>query len=181
MKKLALSFCIVAAAVGYVWQEQGALASSQLDAELFGGTPSTAPLLSPASEQGKLNQIVFHAPISQSGSTLDSVPIGFTNVAALRAAGSGYVDGNYTGPSVDAYYGLVQIQAFIKGGRLSGIRVLQYPSHRQTSVAINHRALPMLRSEVITAQSAQVDIVSGATLTSEAFIQSLGGALSQAR
>jgi uncharacterized protein with FMN-binding domain len=58
--------------------------------------------------------------------------------------------------------------------------VLQYPSDRRTSIAINRRALPVLRSEAIAAQSANVDIVSGATLTSEAFIESLGAALREA-
>ncbi len=86
-----------------------------------------------------------------------------------------------TGPVVDAYYGLMQIQAIVQGGRLSSIRVLRYPNDRRTSIFINRQALPMLRDEVISAQSANVDIISGATLTSEAFIRSLGGALGKAR
>ena len=101
--------------------------------------------------------------------------------AQPAGGGSGqYRDGSYTGPVVDAYYGLMQIEAIIKGGRLAAIRVLQYPNDRRTSVFINRQALPMLRDEVITAQSANVDIVSGATLSSEAFIRSLGAAMSQA-
>jgi uncharacterized protein with FMN-binding domain len=91
-----------------------------------------------------------------------------------------YRDGAYTGPVVDAYYGLMQIQAIIKGGRLTSIRVLKYPNDRRTSIFINRQALPMLRDEVISAQSARVDIISGATLSSEAFIQSLDAAMSQA-
>ena len=95
--------------------------------------------------------------------------------AAMRVvAHSAYADGAYTGPVADAYYGLIQIQAVVQGGRLAGIKVLQYPSDRRTSVLINRQALPMLRDEVVSAQSANVDIISGATLTSEAFIRSLG-------
>ncbi len=45
-------------------------------------------------------------------------------------ATGGYADGTYTGPVVNAYYGLMQIQAIIKGGRLTSIRVLQYPNDR---------------------------------------------------
>ncbi len=97
------------------------------------------------------------------------------------AATSSYADGTYIGPVTDAYYGLMQIQAIIQGGQLAAIKVLQYPSDRRTSVFINRQALPMLRDEVVRAQSARVDIISGATLSSEAFIRSLGGALSQAR
>ena len=104
-----------------------------------------------------------------------------TPVSMTVAAGGGpYADGTFSGPSVDAYYGMVQIQAIVKGGRLTGIKVLHYPSDRRTSVAINRQALPMLRDEAVTAQSAEVDIVSGATLTSRAFIRSLRGALQQA-
>jgi uncharacterized protein with FMN-binding domain len=108
-----------------------------------------------------------------------------TRVSATRAviaaaAGAGYADGTYTGPTVDAYYGLVQVQAIMQGGRLAAIKVLRYPSDRRTSVFINRQALPMLRDEVIRAQSAKVDIISGATLTSKAFIRSLDAALRQA-
>ncbi len=91
-----------------------------------------------------------------------------------------YANGSYTGPVVDAYYGLIQIQAIVKNGRLAGINILRYPSDRRTSIAINRQALPMLRKEVVMAQSPNVDIISGATLTSEAFIQSLSGALRKA-
>lgn len=91
-----------------------------------------------------------------------------------------FVDGTYAGPVTDAYYGPMQIQASIQGGRLTALKVLKYPSDRRTSVRINRQALPMLRDEAISAQSANVDIISGATLTSRAFIQSLDGALRKA-
>ena len=91
-----------------------------------------------------------------------------------------YANGTYTGPVTDAYYGSMQIQAIVTGGKLAGVRVLQYPNDRGTSIAINSQALPMLQNEVIAAQSANVDIISGATLSSDAFIRSLNGALSKA-
>jgi len=103
-----------------------------------------------------------------------------TRVSMTVAANGAYSDGTFTGPAVDAYYGLVQIQAIVRSGRLVGVKVLQYPSDRRTSVAINRQALPMLRDEAVAAQSANVDIVSGATLTSQAFARSLKGALNQA-
>lgn len=91
-----------------------------------------------------------------------------------------FVDGTYSGPVTDAYYGPMQIQVSIQGGRLTTLKVLKYPSDRRTSVRINREALPMLRDEAISAQSADVDIISGATLSSKAFIQSLRGALTKA-
>jgi uncharacterized protein with FMN-binding domain len=99
----------------------------------------------------------------------------------VAANASGLNDGTYRGPVVDAYYGLMQIEAVVQNGRLATIHVLRWPNDRRTSVFINRQALPMLRDEVISAQSADVNIISGATLSSEAFIQSLGAALSKAR
>ena len=99
-----------------------------------------------------------------------------TKVAAKGA----YKDGVFIGPAADAYYGIIQIGAVIKGGRLTDIKVMQYPSDRRTSVRINQIALPRLRDEAVSAQTGDVDIVSGATLTSRAFIRSLSGALRQA-
>lgn len=98
----------------------------------------------------------------------------------MKLGTKGYADGAYTGPIADAYYGIVQIQALVQDGRLAALKVLQYPSDRRTSIRINRQALPMLRDEAISAQDADVDIVSGATLTSKAFIRSLGGALKKA-
>jgi uncharacterized protein with FMN-binding domain len=92
-----------------------------------------------------------------------------------------YRDGRSTGPVYDAYYGVVQVQAVIRDGRVVAVNVLRYPFHSGTSRSINRRALPRLEHEVITAQSADVHAVSGATLTSDAFIRSLSGALRQAQ
>ncbi|WP_245486352.1 FMN-binding protein [Mesorhizobium sp. M7A.F.Ca.US.010.02.1.1] len=98
----------------------------------------------------------------------------------MKLAAHGYADGVYTGPTADAYYGIIQIQALVQGGQLTALKVLKYPSDRRTSISINRQALPMLRDEAISVQSANVDIISGATLTSRAFIQSLRGALKKA-
>ncbi len=92
-----------------------------------------------------------------------------------------YTDGTYTGLPADAYYGLIQVQATIQGGKLTDVVFLQHPSDRRTSQYINGQAMPILKSEAIQAQSANVDIVSGATDSSMAFQQSLGDALAQAK
>ncbi len=91
-----------------------------------------------------------------------------------------YKDGNYTGPSVNVYYGNVQVKAVISGGKLTDVQFLQYPSDRSTSVYINSQAMPMLTQEAIQAQSANVSGVSGASETSAGFVQSLSAALTQA-
>jgi uncharacterized protein with FMN-binding domain len=91
-----------------------------------------------------------------------------------------YRDGEYTGNVEDAFYGNVQVKVVISGGQISDVQFLDYPQDRNTSVRINSQAMPYLKQEAIQAQSANVDIISGATATSQAFIQSLATALSQA-
>lgn len=92
-----------------------------------------------------------------------------------------YKDGSYTGNAADAFYGNIQVQVTISGGKITDVVFLQYPNDRGTSVEINNQAMPMLKQEAIQAQSANVDGVSGATDTSQAFIQSLSSALNQAK
>jgi uncharacterized protein with FMN-binding domain len=104
-----------------------------------------------------------------------------TNVPAPTATPKGaYRDGQYTGPVTDAFYGNVQVKAVIQGGKLTDVQWLDFPHDRRTSQMINQQATPWLKQEAIQAQSAQVDFISGATLTSQAFVQSLQYALSQA-
>jgi uncharacterized protein with FMN-binding domain len=92
-----------------------------------------------------------------------------------------YKDGTFTGNSDNAFYGNVQVKVIILGGKITDVQFLQHPSDATRSIAINTLAMPNLRQEVIQAQNAQVDIVSGATDTSDAFIQSLSSALNQAK
>lgn len=96
-------------------------------------------------------------------------------------AQAGYKDGEYAGPVTDAFYGQVQVKAVIQQGKIADVQFLQYPNDRRTSIRINNIAMPYLVSEAIQAQSAQVDIISGATLTSEAFAESLQSALATAK
>lgn len=93
---------------------------------------------------------------------------------------STYKDGTYTGSVTDAYYGNVQVAATIKNGKITNVKFLQYPNTHETSVYINQQAMPYLQQESIKSQSASVNIISGATFTSQAFQQSLASALSQA-
>jgi uncharacterized protein with FMN-binding domain len=95
--------------------------------------------------------------------------------------GATYKDGTYTGSEADAYYGLVQVQATIQNGKITSVNFLEYPNHRRTSQQINDQVMPWLQQEAIQAQSAQVDLISGATLTSQAFVTSLQAALNAAK
>jgi uncharacterized protein with FMN-binding domain len=103
-----------------------------------------------------------------------------TSTATAAGSASGYADGTYTGGDENAYYGRVQVQVTVANHQIASVKALDYPQDRRTSRYINSQALPMLKQEVIAAQSANIDTVSGATLTSEAYIKSLGHALAQA-
>lgn len=109
-----------------------------------------------------------------------SAPVVIEAAQATRTQPA-YRDGTFKGRSTNAYYGRVQVDAVIRGGQLVSVGVLSYPNDRRTSRNINSRALPVLEQEAIQAQSAHIDIVSGATLTSEAYARSLDAALSAAR
>jgi len=92
-----------------------------------------------------------------------------------------YKDGTYTGSAANAFYGNIQVEATISGGKITAVQFLQYPQDNPHSISVNSQAMPYLQQEAIQAQSAQVNTVTGATDTSQAFIQSLSSALSQAK
>jgi uncharacterized protein with FMN-binding domain len=85
----------------------------------------------------------------------------------------------YTGPAINYYFGTAQVQVTIANGQISSVVALQLPNEGQ-SAWISQQVEPMLRSEVLSVQSANIDLISGATYTSQAYIQSLQGALDKA-
>ena len=123
----------------------------------------------------------FGQPSFPSSTPPTSRPAKATPPTRVAANSAGYRDGSYTGPTADAYYGAIRVQAHIQGGRIVSINVLRYPSDNWTSRSINSQALPYLESEVIQAQGVSVDMISGATLSSAAFLRSTYGALRHAR
>lgn len=92
-----------------------------------------------------------------------------------------FKDGSYTGSAADAFYGTIQVKTVIQNRKIVDVQFLQYPNSQDESVQINQEAMPVLKQEAIQAQSAKVEIVSGATQTSQAFQQSLASALNQAK
>jgi uncharacterized protein with FMN-binding domain len=115
-------------------------------------------------------------PSPATGSTQ---PAGVGTSSGSQPAGT-LKDGTYTGDPADAFFGTVQVQAVIKSGRVNSVRFLNYPQDRQRSMQINSQAVPLLQQEAVQAQSASVQVVTGATLTSQAFMQSLQSALTKA-
>lgn len=104
-----------------------------------------------------------------------------TATATPAANGGPYKDGTYRGPIANTVFGPVQVQTVIQGGRIASVDMFDYPHVRRTSVAINSVAKPRLEQEAVQIQGAQVHLLSGATITARGFIESLRGALNNAR
>jgi uncharacterized protein with FMN-binding domain len=88
--------------------------------------------------------------------------------------------GQATGDAVQTPFGTVQVQVTIQNGTITDVQALQLPSGGGHTGQVSSYAGPQLRSEALTAQSAQIDTISGATYTSEGYIQSLQSALDRA-
>ena len=111
----------------------------------------------------------------------DATPV--ANLGRMQAAGAAtgaYRDGTYLGTAVPEPWGTFQVQATISGGRLTDVALVQGPGDGHSS-RINGAVVPMLTRAAIAAQGATMDLVSGATWTSESYATSLQAALDAAK
>lgn len=88
--------------------------------------------------------------------------------------------GTFTGNPIHTRYGTMQVAAVVTDGRLTSVTVLRHTDVGGRSAQIDASALPVLKSEAISAHSAHIDVVSGATYTSEGYARSLQSALDKA-
>jgi len=88
-------------------------------------------------------------------------------------------NGTFTGADIPTRFGDVQVRIVIVSGRVTDVSTLRMPNDRARSEEITQYVTPVLRSEAIQAQSARIDVISGATFTSEAYAESLDDALRQ--
>jgi uncharacterized protein with FMN-binding domain len=102
---------------------------------------------------------------------------GGTSNSGSSASGT---DGTFTGAVEQTPYGDVQVSVTIGGGKITEVQALKLTDFGGRSVQISNYAAPMLRSEVLSAQSAKVNSISGATYTSEGYLTSLQAALDSA-
>jgi uncharacterized protein with FMN-binding domain len=116
-----------------------------------------------------------------------SGPCGPPRVCGSQAGGAGGSSASsgssttktYTGPVVENPYGPVQVEVAEAGGKIVDVKALQLPTEHARSQEISEQVAPMLRTEALQAQSAEINVVSGATYTSESFASSLQAALRQ--
>lgn len=108
--------------------------------------------------------------------TTASATASATSAPATTAATTGTVDGSV----VQTEHGAVQVRLHVTDGTITRVDVLQAPSSSARSSQLTASATPALEAAVLAAQSADVDTVSGATATSEGYLQSLQAALDSA-
>ncbi|MEU5387367.1 FMN-binding protein [Kitasatospora cineracea] len=133
--------------------------------------PSTAPAISSAGAGSARNTTQDTGQGSTQGTGQGS-----GTGAAAGGAGAGQT---LTGSAVNTRYGPVQVKVTMAGGKISKIDVVQYPTRDRRDQEINSSAIPQLNQEALAAQSADIDVVSGATYTSEGYTRSLQSALDQ--
>ena len=128
-------------------------------------------------------KVAIAPPPSTSPPTTAPPPSGATSTPGTQPAptttapsASRTVDG----PDVPNQYGDVQVRVVVQGSHIVDVQALQLPSDRPRSAEISRQAEPYLRQETLQAQSANIDVVSGATFTSYSYAQSLQSALDQA-
>jgi uncharacterized protein with FMN-binding domain len=155
----------------------GALLTTVLAlAMLFSFKPADNLALSGTTSGGTVAVGAAPSTSSTSGSSAASAA-----TAETQSTTASYKDGRATGSVVSTRYGDVQVEVTISGGAIVDVTALQLPGRDGRSRSIASQAEPILREEALTAQSANIDVLSGATYTSDAYAQSLQSALDQVK
>ncbi len=115
-------------------------------------------------------------PGYRSGTVAGAAPSGGAGSGAVTSSGGDTV----TGSTAQTRWGPVQVQLTVAGSAITGVEVLQYPSGNRRDDQINSYALPILVQATMDAQGSNIDMVSGATVTSAGYAESLQSALDQA-
>lgn len=96
------------------------------------------------------------------------------------SGGTGSSTNTVTGDPADTRWGPVQVRITVTNSKLSDATAIVYPSENPRDQEINSYAIPALNREAVSAGSAKIDMISGATYTSQGYIQSLQSALDKA-
>ena len=185
MKKLVLALTLILGSMGYVVIQRGLDEQKTASATVVQTSSDATPVQQAfADMQATLQNSASDdtvVPVTQNVPAKSITTNAPTPVATTPHNESGYKDGTFTGSVGSEPYGTVQVAVVVSGGRITNVRLLQTPNQGGQTREINSQALPLLIEEVISAQSGSIDGVSGASLTSPAFIDSVNSALAKAR
>ncbi|WP_374969856.1 FMN-binding protein [Terrabacter sp. BE26] len=134
----------------------------------------------PGSSSASSTDSAGQDPSAASGSTSSSSASGSSSSGSSGSAPSSSTAKTYSGDAVMTRYGNVQVQITVKNGKITAADVLQVPMNDRHDEMINAMAVPVYNQEAVSAQSAQIDVVSGATYTWQGYTQSLQSAIDRA-
>jgi uncharacterized protein with FMN-binding domain len=132
--------------------------------------------VTPHIQKGRLAKVRPAAPAAPTATSSPAAPS--RSVHRTRSAPA---TRRIAGAPIDTAYGIVQVRITLRGRRIVSIANVALPFDRSRSQEISQVAGPLLRSEALQAQSASINVVSGATYTSNGYAQSLQSALDQAK
>jgi uncharacterized protein with FMN-binding domain len=150
------------------------------------GTISTLVLLfsyHTSTSSAASTSIVASGTDAGSGSASGAAPApdgGGSTAAGSSSSGSSSAAKTYTGDAVSTRYGDVQVEITVRNGKITDSTVTQVPWSNGVDQQINSYAVPVLNQEAVDQQSSNIDMVSGATYTSQGYIGSLQSAIDQA-
>lgn len=138
-----------------------------------------ATVAATSTEDGQSATTTPNAGESEAGSS-SSVADESSTDDGTSTSTTGSVSGTFTGAAVETRYGAVQVEITVENGVITSSQAIQYPNRDRHDQQINAYAVPVLNSEAVDAQSADIDSVSGATFTSVGYARSLQSAIDEA-
>jgi uncharacterized protein with FMN-binding domain len=185
MKKIVLwlmsTVTVVVLLFGYHTSLEGTGVSATPPAAISGSTTGT-----PSSDAGTGSSNSSGGSGAGSGSGSDSSGASGSGSSdgssgsSAKSSGSSSSSATVTGDVAQTEWGPVEVKLTIEDGKITAVDVPEYPNGNGRDYEINSYALPQLVQETLSAQSAQIDMVSGATVTSDGYLQSLQSALDKA-
>jgi uncharacterized protein with FMN-binding domain len=136
---------------------------------------TSAAATPPAAISGTSGQASAPAGSPSASSSSSSSPSASKSASSIAGAAK-----TVTGTATDTIYGPVQVQITVKNGKVTAAQAVEYPQGSPRDQQINSYAIPVLNQEAVSASSASIDAVSGATYTSGGYITSLQSALDKA-
>ncbi|MEN0084878.1 MAG: FMN-binding protein [Leifsonia sp.] len=139
--------------------------------EQVAAAPSASTSTSTSTGTGGTGSATGSGSSAAAGTTTTATP------TPTPSASSTATTKTVTGSAVDTRYGTVQVKVTFSGSTITAVDTIQAPNGNGRDIEIDQQALPMLEQEVLASQSANIDTVSGATYTSEGYIQSVQSAI----
>jgi uncharacterized protein with FMN-binding domain len=137
-----------------------------------------APVVLTATAAGLAATLGFHAHSQTPAGTAVATTSTPSSSSSSKTSSSG--DRTVTGDAISTRYGNVQLRVTLSGGKITDVQAVQLPQTDPKSVQISSFAAPTLRQSSLTNQSASIDVVSGATYTSDGYKTALQSALDKA-